>query len=58
MVTEAQKKAMLRYNRKTKSYLLRLRLREDADVINRIESVGNKCDYLRALVRKDIERRA
>lgn len=54
MVTEAQKKAMMRYNRKTKSYLLRLRLREDADVINRIESVSNKCDYLRALVRKDI----
>lgn len=54
MVTEAQKKAMLRYNRKTKSYLLRLRLREDADVINRIESVSNKCDYLRALVRRDI----
>lgn len=54
MVTEAQKKAMLRYNRKTKSYLLRLRLREDADVIKRIESVSNKCDYLRALVRRDI----
>lgn len=43
------------YARTTKAYKLQFRKREDADVIEKMESVSAKTDYVRNLIRKDIE---
>lgn len=56
MVSEAGKRAMRRYARKTVQFIVRLRKDADADVIARLESVPNKTEYVRRLVRKDIYR--
>lgn len=34
---------------------LRCNLENDADVIERLNSVGNKCGYIKGLIRKDME---
>lgn len=54
MVTESQKRAKERYDRKTVQYVFRFRLEHDADVIQRLRSVSNKTDYIRNLIRIDI----
>lgn len=59
-MTEEQRKHSLRvsqakYQRKLKSFLLRFRKKEDADVIVRLQSVENITDYIRGLVRTDIK---
>ena len=54
MVSEAQKRAKRRYDKKTVQYVLRFRMERDADVIERIGSAPNKTEYVRELVRKDI----
>ena len=43
---------------KTKQYIMRLRLGADADVIGRLDSVPQKTEYLRRLIREDIARGA
>ena len=43
------------YARTTKQYKLQFRKKEDADVIGKMESVSAKTDYVRNLIRKDIE---
>ena len=54
--TEAQRRAALKWQReKTKTYNIRLRLNEDADVIARLDEMGIT-QYIRRLVREDIER--
>lgn len=55
--TESLKKAQKRYYGKCRTYILRFRLDNDADVIARIESMPNKAGYVRALVREDIRKR-
>ena len=54
MVSEAGKRAMRRYARKTVQFIVRLRKDADADVIARLESAPNKTEYIRRLVRRDI----
>lgn len=54
MVTEAQKRAKARYDRKTKELVLRFRLNQDRDVIQRLDEVPNKTEFVRELVRRDI----
>lgn len=40
-----------------KMYAIRYHVKNDADVISRLESVDNKADYIRRLIREDIERK-
>lgn len=54
MVSEAGKRAMRRYARKTMQVIVRLRKDADADIIARLSSVPNKTEYIRWLVRRDI----
>lgn len=54
MVTEAGKRAMRRYARKTVQVIFRLRKDADADVIAMLQSVPNKTEYIRQLVRRDV----
>lgn len=42
------------YNKKTAQFVFRLRLDTDADVIERLRKVGNRTEYIRHLVRRDI----
>lgn len=56
-VTDAQKAAMRKYDKKTKQFVFRLRLNADADVIERLETVPQRTEYLRRLVRRDIRGR-
>lgn len=55
MLTDAQKRARARYDKVTKVFLFRLRRDGDADIIERFATVGNKTEYLRRLVRADID---
>jgi hypothetical protein len=56
MVTEAQKRAKKKYDTlSTTQFVFRLRLNQDADVIDKLRSVPSKTEYLRMLVRKDIK---
>lgn len=55
MVTEAGKRAMRRYARKTVQVIFRLRKDADADIIARLSSVPNKTEYIRELILKDVE---
>ena len=43
------------YARTTKAFKLQFRKKDDADVIEKLNSVPAKTDYVRKLIRKDIE---
>lgn len=59
MTSEAQKRAKKRYDTlKTKQYMFRLRLDADGDIIEQLDSVPQRTDYIRKLVRDDIKRGA
>ena len=52
---ERQKLSRRKYDStKTKQYVMRLRLGADADVIERLDSVSSKTEFIRELVRRDI----
>ena len=56
MVSEAQKRAKKKYDSlRTKQYVMRLRIGADADVIEKLDSVPSKTEYIRELVRRDIK---
>ena len=44
------------YARTTKAFKLQLRKKDDADVIEKLNSIPSKTDYVRKLIRKDIEK--
>ena len=53
--TKAQLKATAKYHKtNTKSYVIRLNLNTDADIIAKLESVENKQGYIKSLVRSDL----
>jgi len=58
MATEAQRAACKRYYERTKKshkvYIIRLNRESDRDVIATLDRAGNKTDYIRDLVRGDI----
>ncbi len=54
-VSEAQKRAKAKYDRKTKELVLRFRLNQDRDVIQRLDEVPNKTEFIRELIRCDIQ---
>lgn len=56
MVSEAQKRAKAKYDRKTVQYVFRFRMGADADIIERLRTVPVKTGYLRKLIREDIAR--
>lgn len=55
MATDAQKRAKARYDKTTKALVLRFRRGADADIVERLESVPQKTEYLRKLIRQDIK---
>lgn len=54
MRTEAQKKAQAKYMQTLRTFVFRFNKGKDADVIAKLEAQGNKSDYIRGLVVKDI----
>ena len=56
MITEAQKRAMAKYDKAhTKQIKLKLNLETDRDIIEALEQVDNKQGYIKELIRKDIK---
>lgn len=55
MATKAQKRASAKYDaQNTKRYSLKLNLVTDADILARLEAVGNVQGYIKELVRRDM----
>lgn len=54
MVSEAQKRALKRYEKKMEQFVVKFRKDADADVIERLKAVENRTGYIRRLVLKDI----
>lgn len=56
MVTEAKKRANDKYDKaNTKQIKLKLNIRTDEDIIERLDRVDNKQGYIKGLIRKDIK---
>lgn len=58
MVTsDSQKRASTKYNKENMKYTtVSMHKDNDADVIARLEAVGNKSEYIKRLIREDMER--
>lgn len=54
MTSESTRRALRRYAKKTMQVIVRLRKDADADVIAMLQSVPNKTEYIRELVRRDV----
>lgn len=55
MATESQRKANKKYDKNnTKQLMLKLNLKTDKDILDKLNSVGNKQGYIKSLIRKDI----
>ena len=58
-LTEAKKEAIKRYDAaNTKQIMLKLNLKTDADILARLQEVGNTQGYIKILIREDIAERA
>ena len=56
MATKAQLKASNKYDKEnTKSVLLKLNKKTDADIIEMLDAVPSKMGYIKDLIRQDIE---
>lgn len=56
MATKAQIKASNKYDKEnTKSVLLKLNKKTDADIIGMLDAVPSKMGYIKDLIRQDIE---
>lgn len=50
-----QKESRRKYDSlKTKQYIMRLRIEADADIIEKLDSLPNKTEYIRKLIRGDV----
>lgn len=57
MSSPAQDRATRKYDdAHTKQVHLKLNTTTDADILDKLASVGNKQGYIKALIRKDIEK--
>lgn len=55
MVSESQKESNKKYDKNnTKQIKLKLNLKTDKDILDKLNSVGNKQGYIKSLIRKDI----
>lgn len=56
-LSEAKKKAQIKYNKKAKTqFSLSFHNVNDADIIEKLKGVKSKNDYVRQLIRKDLEK--
>ena len=54
--TEAQRRAIKKYEKEnTKRFSLKLNKKTDRDILERLDEVENKTQYIKMLIRKDIE---
>lgn len=50
-----QKESRRKYDSlRTKQYIMRLRIEADADIIKKLDSLPNKTEYIRTLIRGDM----
>lgn len=57
MATEARLRANKKYDAEnTKQYKFKYNIKHDADIIAKLDSVANKQDYIRKLIREDLAR--
>lgn len=57
MATEAQKRANAKYDAaNTRQILLKLNLKTDRDILEKLDSVGNRQGYIKRLIREDMSR--
>ena len=55
MSSEAQKRASRKYDEaKTVQFKMKLNKSTDADILEKLETVGNKQGYIKGLIRSDI----
>lgn len=55
MASEAQRKATAKYDKEnTVQFRMKLNLKTDKDILDRLASVPNKQGYIKALIRADI----
>lgn len=55
-MTEAQRKASKKYNEKnTKIYPIKVNLKTEKDIYDKLENVDNVNGYIKQLIRSDIE---
>ena len=55
MPSESMKKAIAKYDAaNTTKVIMKLNLKADADILARLEAVGNKQGYIKRLIREDI----
>ena len=58
MRSEAQKKASAKYDSaNTKQIKLKLNLKSDLDILDRLEAEGNMQGYIKRLIREDIRKK-
>ncbi len=56
-VSEARKRANAKYDKaNTKSVQLKLNLKTDADIIEKLDQVPSKMGYIKKLIREDINK--
>lgn len=53
--SEALAAAQKKYEKKIKTFAVRLHIERDADVVEKLENTQNKTEYIRDLIRKDME---
>lgn len=59
MTSESQKRAVAKYDAKnTRKIVLKLNTGTDADILKRLDTVGNRQGYIKRLIREDIEKDA
>lgn len=57
MATESQRKANRKYDKNnTKQLMLKLNLKTDKDILEKLDSVNNKQGYVKNLIREDIKK--
>lgn len=57
MATEAERRAIARYDAKATTQIkMKLNLKTDADIIKRLDEVGNKQGYIKQLIREDMSK--
>ena len=57
MTSDARKRAVAKYDaNNTKQIKLKLNLRSDHDILERLEEVGNVQGYIKQLIRDDIKK--
>ena len=54
-VTEAQRRAIAKYDKENTAFVgLKLNRKTDADILDKLQGVGNRQGYIKELIRRDI----